>query len=128
MGNSYTVRRYERGDCEGFKSLFEAVFDEPFTEAAFEWKFEHNPHVSEIPIMVAESGGEVVGARAFLGHRIRANDRTVLALQGTDAMVHPDHRRQGIYGRLVEYTSEFYADREETIRFTFPNGCPSPGT
>lgn len=125
--DTYTVRRYERGDREGFRTVFETVFGHAFTDETFEWKFERNPYVSHVPILVAETDGEIVGARGFLGHRVRAGDRTVLGLQATDAMVHPDHRGQGVYGRLVEYTSEYYADREATLRFSFPNRQSLPG-
>lgn len=124
---TYTVRRYEPGDRNGFQALFETVFGRAFTDRVFEWKFERNPYVSHAPILLAETGGEIVGARGFLGHRIRAGDRTVLGLQATDAMVHPDHRGRGVYGRLVEYTAEYYADREATLRFSFPNRQSLPG-
>lgn len=127
MNDPYTIRHYEPSDRDGFDVLYEAVFGSELSDRKFEWKFEKNPYVSHTPIVVAEIDGRIVGARAFVGHLIRAGDQTVSALQGTDAMVHPDHRGRGIYSRLVEYTVEYYRECDQNIRFTFPNQQSLPG-
>jgi GNAT superfamily N-acetyltransferase len=125
---AYTVRHYEPADREGFQALFETVFDQPFPDEIFGWKFERNPYLSDVPLLIAEANGKVVGARGFLARRVRAGDRTVIAVEATDAMVHPDHRHRGVYERLVEYTIERYADSETALRFSFPNRLSLPGT
>ena len=126
--DEYTVRQYESDDREAFQALFETVFDQPFSDEMFDWKFERNPYVSHVPILIAEIKEEVVGARGFLARRVQAGDTTILALEATDAMVHPDHRQRGVYAQLVDYTIERYADSEALLRFSFPNQYSLPGT
>jgi GNAT superfamily N-acetyltransferase len=126
--DAYAVGQYDPDDRESFQALFETVFDQPFSAEMFEWKFERNPYLSHVPILLAEANGEIVGARGFLARRVRAGDRIVVAPEATDAMVHPDHRHQGVYARLVESTVERYADSEATLRFSFPNRLSLPGT
>lgn len=121
MGEVYQIRHYEPSDREGYQSLYEEVFDYYIPDEKLDWKFVHNPYADHTPIIVAETDGQIVGSRAFVGHQIRAGDQTVRAFQGTDAMVHPDHRQRGVYSRLVKYTTEYYENEEQALRFTFPN-------
>lgn len=64
--DAYAVRQYDPDDRESFQALFETVFDQPFSAEMFEWKFEPNPYLSHVPILLAEVNGEIVGARGFL--------------------------------------------------------------
>ncbi|PSP75011.1 hypothetical protein BRC86_04525 [Halobacteriales archaeon QS_3_64_16] len=119
--DTYTIREFKPGDREGFRALFEMVFERPLSRETFEWKFERNPYISHVPILIAEANGTIVGARAFLARRLRVGEGTVLALEGTDVMVRPDHRRQGIYTRLSESALKRYADSEAALWFGFAN-------
>lgn len=119
--DQYTVRWYRPDDRAGILSLYETEWGRQLTDRWFEWKYIDDPFLSHVPITVAECDGEIVGTQAYIPSRIRWIDRTVLALQPADAMVHPDHRRAGLYTRITRLGIERYTDHEAAFFFNFPN-------
>jgi hypothetical protein len=118
--NRYEVRLFESGDREGYLALYDEVLGTA-SDAWFAWKYENNPYTDHVPIAVAEHDGRIVGAKSNFGLRVRWGDQTGRALQPCDTMVHPDHRREGLYSRMTELVKEAYADREPLLFFNFPN-------
>lgn len=116
----YDVRPFEPGDREGYLALHDQVLGGGGSEW-FAWKYERNPFVDHVPIVVATEGDDVVGAKSAVAVTLRAGEETVDALQPADTMVHPDHRRRGLFSRMTEFTKEYYADRSATLFFNFPN-------
>lgn len=119
--DQYTVRRFEHEDLERLLALDRAVWDRRRSAEWFRWKYVENPYLERVPIFVVEADGELVGARPFLVFRIRAGDESVVALQPADTMVHPDHRRQGLFTRMTRRAVEYYRAREPELFFNFPN-------
>jgi hypothetical protein len=119
-GDAYTVRRYRPADRADVLSLYEQVFGAD-GERWFSWKYESNPFVDHVPMTVATYEGRVVATKPCTAMRLRVGDDVVLGLQPSDVMVHPDHRRNGLYSRTTEYLKEVYADREPALFFNFPN-------
>lgn len=121
----YQIRWYESGDTDGVLSLFETSWGRRPSREWFDWKFRDDPYLSHVPLNVAEHDGEIVGAQAYLPSRIRMGPRedsdSLLALKPVDAMVHPDHRKQGLYTRITEAAIDFYTDREPAFFYNFPN-------
>jgi hypothetical protein len=80
--------------------------------------------------VIAEYGGRVVGAKAGMAFRLRDGSAggSIPALQPADTMVHPDHRRQGLYSRMTELMKERYAERDPAILFNFPNPATLSGS
>ncbi|MFC6836198.1 GNAT family N-acetyltransferase [Halomarina ordinaria] len=125
-GDDYTVRPYD-GDREGYLDLYETVFGARKSREWFAWKYEDNPYADHVPIYVAQRDGEVVGARSFFGLELRAGERTYTTLEPCDTMVHPDHRRRGLFTRMTERAIERYADDGLDLFFDFPNEQSLPG-
>jgi len=124
----YRIRRYRPDDREAFYSLYESVFGHNATDDWFEWRFVETPAVEEIPIFVAESGGELVGARPFFAFEIETGRRRLLGVQTCDTMVDPDHRRKGLFTRMTERAYDEYGAREEpVVQFSVPNQYSRPG-
>lgn len=121
--DEYTVRRFEPGDRDGVLSLCGVQWDERPTTDWFEWKYGENPYLSHVPITIAECDGEIVGTQAYLPCRIRRGDRSLLALQPTDAVVHPDHRRKGLYTHITREAIDCYCDREPAFFYNSPNAA-----
>lgn len=123
----HEVRPFRPGDREGILSLYRTVFGGNPTRAWFRWKYEDDPYLEEVPIVVATFDGEVVGCRAFfaLEMRIDGNDR--IALQPCDTMVHPEHRRRGLFVRMNRLAVERYTGRAPAFCFNFPNDSSKPG-
>ena len=124
--DAYTVRPYEPADREGIVSLYGTVY-RPETVEWFEWRYASNPFLSDVQFVVAETDGTVAGAMALLPFPLRAGSARALALQPADAMVHPDHRRKGLYSRLLRAAIERYTDREPSLFFNFPTAGAQPG-
>ncbi|ADD04929.1 GNAT family acetyltransferase [Natrialba magadii ATCC 43099] len=120
---SYTVRPFRPSDRSAFLSLYDEVFDRKRGTGWFRWKFERNPFVDHVPIIVAERGGELVGARSFFAQPVRNGETVFPAFQPCDTMVHSDHRRQGLFGRMNELALERYAGQAQdpAFCFNFPN-------
>jgi hypothetical protein len=117
---AYEIRGYRTGDREGFRSLHETVYGSELSAETFDWRYDV-PYLDHAPIVVADDGANVVGALALLPSYVRGGDRSVLALQPANAMVHPEHRRRGIYSRIIDRALERYADREPELFFNFPS-------
>lgn len=126
--DQYQLRRYEPGDEEGFVDLYEAVWGHDRSVEWFEWKYVDNPYADEVAMVVAESDdGKIVGTRPFVTLPMRSDDELRTALLTTDTMVHPDHRRRGLFTRMTERSIDRYAEREPAFVFNQPNSSSRPG-
>jgi GNAT superfamily N-acetyltransferase len=125
--SEYIVRPFEEGDREPFLSLFKQTFTGVATDEWFDWRYVDNPYLDHVPIFVAERDGELAGARPYLAFEMQVDDDRHVALQTCDTMVHPDHRRQGLFTRMTERSVEFYATREPAFTFNVPNALSRPG-
>lgn len=126
-GNAYTIRRYEPGDEEGVVSLRETVWGQSLSAEWLRWKYAENPYLDHVAMFVAETDGEIVGTRPFVPFRMGLGDTTSLALLATDTMVHPDHRRRGLFTRMTERAVDHYRRAEPAFVFNFPNEKSLPG-
>ncbi|WP_435153733.1 GNAT family N-acetyltransferase [Haladaptatus sp. DFWS20] len=126
-GDGYAVRWFEESDLSGFLSLDNAVFQRHRNDRWFRWKFVDNPYVDHVPVFVVEKDEEIVGARPFLAFRMRAGSETVLALQPADTMVHPEHRRRGLFTRMTQHAIDHYRNGDPAFFFNFPNQRSRPG-
>ncbi|WP_101298068.1 GNAT family N-acetyltransferase [Halegenticoccus soli] len=125
--DSYVIRRYDPGDRDGVLALDRLVWGRPRGAEWFSWKYAENPYVDHVPVFVAERDGEIVGARPFLALPIRAGRRTALAFQPADTMVHPEHRRRGLFTRMTTSAIDHYADGDPDFFFNFPNDLSRSG-
>lgn len=126
MSDAYEIRRYEPTDRDAFLELFETVLGGRMGTDWFAWKYESNPYVDHVPIVVAERNGELVGARAFFPLRLAAGEDAYDAFQPCDTMVRSEHRRRGLFTRMTERAIEHYAD-DVDLYFNFPNHRSLPG-
>lgn len=125
----YEVRLMESGDRDGFLELYRSVLGDwgDAGEEWFDWKYADNPYTDHLSITVAVRGGEVVGAKSLVGYEVaRGTDRHP-ALQPADTVVHPDHRRRGLFSRMTELVKGVYADRDVGLFFNYPNEATLAG-
>lgn len=91
----------------------------------FDWKYDNNPYINHVPMFVSTYQGTVVGSRPLFALPIVINGNPGVALQPGDAMVHPDHRRQGLFSHMMEETIKKYSN-DYPFYFTFPNTLSAP--
>lgn len=127
-GDRYVVRRFQDGDEGAFLDLFETVesLELGGGEEWFEWKYENQPAMDHVPIFVALHDGEMVGARPFISFSLRADPRTLVGLQTTDTMVHPDHRGRGVFSRMNDLAFAYYRQHDPDLMFSIPNDRSRP--
>ena len=125
----YTVRMADRNDRSGFIELHHLVFgswNDSIADDVFGWKYINNPYIDELPIVVVTKDGEVVGATGYTAFEMYVDGSERLGLQSGDLMVHPDHRRTGLFSKMNELTIEHYNDRQ-VLFFSFPARDPREG-
>lgn len=71
--------------------------------AYLEWKYSDNPYVNNTIIHIALHAGRVVGMRGAFGNCWQSGvpSQTMICLTDSDGVVHPEHRRHGLFGRLT---------------------------
>lgn len=126
-GNKYVFRQFQTQDVDGYVSLYETIWGIRHAPEWVEWRFQENPYINHVPVFVATNGGDVVATRPFFVLRMRVDDTETLALLTVDTMVHPDHRRRGLFTTLTEKSIEFYAPREPSFVFNQPAAAARPG-
>ncbi|GEM_PF-6168708 len=68
----------------------------------FEWRYEKNPYIDKPLNFLAMHDGTIVGHRGFVVQRFSAGDGSHLMVTPCDSLVHPDHRKRGIFSKLVD--------------------------
>jgi hypothetical protein len=126
-GDDYTIRFFEPADRDGFLELYRSVMG-PATEAWFRWKYEDNPYVAHVPVVVAVDDADgVVAARPQVPFRMQAGENRTLALRFGDTIVHEDHRRRGLFTRTTAFAMDYYSGQPPRFAFNFPNSLSEPG-
>jgi len=127
--DGYTIRRFEHADLDAFLSLHADVFGTESSEEWFAWKFADNPYLDGVPVFVAEDDDdELVGGLGCFGLAMGTGAGSVLAVEPCDAVVHPDHRRRGLYLELMRAGMTYYGAREPTFYFDLiPGSGPYRG-
>jgi GNAT superfamily N-acetyltransferase len=117
--DDYRIRESEPSDMDGFLTLYETVFGERPSESWVEWRY-GGPYADGVRMVVAERDGELVGAEPFISLEMGAGAQRLPALQPADAMVHPEHRRNGLLTRMTEHAIDAFANGDGFF-FNFPN-------
>lgn len=124
--DEYTVRPYDPTDAEGVHALSELVWGSERSIEWFAYRYETNPYTDGPPMIIAETDGHVVGARPFVPLPMRVGDADVTAVYLGNVMVHPEHRRQGLFTRMTEMALEAYAEADGAFFFNFANELSAP--
>jgi len=117
----YTLRTFEPADRDAFLALYADVMGGDRDERWFDWKYAATPYVDHVPIFVAETDGQVVGACAFFALEMAIEGQDYLALQASDVMVAPTHQGNGLFTRLLATAMAHYERGEPSFMFGFPN-------
>lgn len=123
MAESKLVKHREKK--EELLDLFRVSFGYTMSPELWDWKYLQNPLASDdSEVIVAMDGGKVVGAKPFLLAEMWLKDEKVKAAQACDAMVHPQHRRQGIFSRMQQFAIEYFKERGYALLYDFPGPMP----
>ena len=91
----------------------------------FTWKHLDNPFGRSL-LLVAEHQDRLIGLRAFMRWRFRAEGRTLAAMRAVDTATHPDFQGMGVFSRLTRAALDAMDDQVDLV-FNTPNGKSGPG-
>jgi GNAT superfamily N-acetyltransferase len=101
--------------------LYNFVFEKSCTRAFWEWLFLESPISALEPnIIIAVEGGKIIGARPLVLRELWIKDKKVKAAQPAGTMVHPDHRRKGVFSKMNELAIEYFKEKGFALFFQFP--------
>jgi GNAT superfamily N-acetyltransferase len=126
-GVEYRIQPYAAAHCDGIVALLAAHWSAGVDEAWFRRTYVENPYLDHVPVFVAECDGDVVGVRPFTAYRFRAGGATELALLTRDTVVHPDHRRRGLFTAMTERALDHYERGRPAFAFSHANAHSLPG-
>ena len=92
------------------------------------WKYKHyeNPFGKSL-VLIALSGNQIVGVRAFMKWEWQDKDRTYNALRAVDTATHPKFQGQGIFKKLTLAALDMAERRGDHFVFNTPNNQSKPG-
>ncbi|WP_311170776.1 GNAT family N-acetyltransferase [Halobellus ordinarius] len=126
-GVTYRIRPYERNDTPKIVALLSAHQYAGIDEEWFRQTYVANPYVDHVPLFVVETDGDIVGVRPFTAFRVRAGEASELALLTRDTLIHPDHRRRGLFTAMTELALQHYETAEPAFVFSHSNHRSFPG-
>lgn len=119
--STYEIRQFRPEDRDTYLDLFGDVLDEDPTSEWFDWKYERNPYADDVPVYVAVQDGDLVGSVTLWPLRMRLGGNSALALQLCDPLVHPDHRDQRLYDRMMRRSLDDRTAGDPAFCFGFPD-------
>lgn len=92
------------------------------------WRFKHvdNPFGKSL-VLLAETGGEVIGVRAFMRWKWQKGNQVFSAFRAVDTATHPNHQGKGIFKKLTNKALEVGANNGDHFVFNTPNKQSKPG-
>jgi len=122
---SYTFRRVANHELPLVNELYNRCLRINRSLAEAEWLYRGNPYGEGIVFGAFDSHDHLVGARPTIAWRFSWAGREKAAYQFTDAVVTPEHRGKGIFGRLVKDMCDLAAEIDVSL-FSFPNSNSLP--
>jgi len=123
--DEYVVRPYEARDAAAVAALYRRIWG---TDVSPAWVDHHvsTPYLDGPALVVAAADGSVVGARPFVPFPVRGGGADAVGLHLSDLMVHPEHRRNGLFTRMTERVVDAHAD-DAAFTLNFGNAKSAPG-
>lgn len=122
----YRIRRFEPRDLPDVADLWSSVWGRNRSEAWLTHRYEENPYLDGPSMLVAEVDDEVVAVRPVQPLPMRVASTDLEAVYLSHVMVHPDHRRRGLFSRATRRALQVYGD-EASLAFLFANEYSSGG-
>ena len=100
--------------------LFEERFPRRTCEQFYHWKYYENP-VGPAVVAIARAGSQIVSIAAAGPKRLHCDGQTYLVYELGDFLTAPDHRRQGLFSKLIELLCRETASRGAALVYVRPN-------
>jgi GNAT superfamily N-acetyltransferase len=121
----YSFRRVATHELALANDLYNRCHQTNRSLAEADWLYRRNPYGEGIVFGAFDARDRLVGVRPTIAWRFFGEGHERPAYQFTDAVVAPEHRGQGIFGRLVADMCALAAEQDFTF-FSFPNSNSLP--
>jgi GNAT superfamily N-acetyltransferase len=125
----YEIRPFRDEDEDRVVELLQTTMGDgptgPRSVDFFRWKHVENPF-GPSRMLVAEADRMLIGFRAFMRWRFRAEDREIRAVQAVDTATHPGYQGMGIFSALTRRAVESLRGEVDMI-YNTPNDKSLPG-
>ena len=119
----WKIRDGDKKDSEKILSLRRLVFGEMEADKLdpkfWEWEFMEGPDGKAF-IYLAEDEGKLAGHFADIPRRFSIRGEVLLGTLSLDLMVHPDHRREGIFANMGKYAAQRVKEENGFFMTAFP--------
>ncbi|ADQ66754.1 hypothetical protein C499_03318 [Halogeometricum borinquense DSM 11551] len=110
---TYLVRPFQSDDESGLRGVYESVSGRDPGHEWFETMYGSESLFEDAPIVVIEFEGDIVGMLPSVAYRVRVGEKSAIGLLGRDVMVHPEHRRRGVFTAATNVALGGYLDYGE---------------
>ncbi|MBN2232432.1 MAG: GNAT family N-acetyltransferase [Deltaproteobacteria bacterium] len=107
-GREFLLRPFAPPDADGIRSLWQNAFHGEFPAALWRWKYLDNPYGAQMVICAEGETGRIVGVYSGIPYRAWYRGKIVRFTQLMDIMVHPDHRRDGVFLKTANTFFSWY--------------------
>jgi GNAT superfamily N-acetyltransferase len=116
----WEVRPYQNGDEFGIVELQNIEpRTSPYTLERWLWRYKNNPY--GFLTVVAEHKGEIVGQMGWWLLEMKIGGETCRASQASELVVHPNHRRQGMFLAIGKALARIAEEQKVHLTYGFPN-------
>lgn len=92
-----------------------SILDLSKVEQRFSWRYEQNYCLRENTLFIAVAGDRVVGFRGYTAQKYCFHGEIHIVLTPSDAIVHPDYRRKGVFDHLMKLSLKSIAVNQERL-------------
>jgi predicted N-acetyltransferase YhbS len=125
----WVPRAYRDGDQEGIYELLKIVYPNEQYDydkwlRQWHWMYRENP-VGDGYIWVADDNGRIVGHSAAIPIMMKIGGSLIRGRLASNAMTHPDYRRQGMYRILTKHKIDELVENGLRIAYDFGGKSPT---
>ena len=122
MDSDYYIDKATPLDLPGILSLLKSEYGYPYSSPEYwQWRYFGN-QVADVSVFVArDRGGQIVAMQPVSAYAMSVQGETRRVYMLTGAITHSEHRRRGLFSRLVEAIEEDLSTLPDPFIFTFPN-------
>ncbi|MEO8405865.1 MAG: GNAT family N-acetyltransferase [Chitinophagaceae bacterium] len=125
--NVYTIRRIDPVNVGDMNVLYEAVYKKRIHSAHFQRMLAPlYTGIEYVGLIAYDTNGKPVASLCLVPCFIADKHKKILAAQLTDGMTHPEHRKEGLFTKLIDGIILLAKENGIQFIFGFPNQDAAP--
>lgn len=127
--SDYTIKQLDSSQFDVLVPLMKNCFGMDVSLDYFRWKYIDNPAGSFIGFAAVETDtGEIAASFSLIPEKYIIEGKETIIYQACDAMTHSNHRRKGLFQKLVTSSQEYLENNNRLFIITLATGsAPTRG-